>query len=309
MKLYTLNYNCNVPTTQQINVPTNTDYKVGIKVTRNGKEQNLKPAEVKLYTGKSNGEYISPDDGLTNGYMTFTRSTEDEAFGEADVIDIQHAQDSTVEIQKYTNNTGAQVSQPLLSCTAEELGIAGKTIYPEMTKMGALFAQSTEPTDAELKASADTYWNWTLRNDTPSIIFRTNPTITGNKGAIWTMAADPAGQMYKQSLLNEGLWDGVTPFFFFVPTGSQYFSVIYDYTFDGSETITLKNVKTANGKSKGGYLEFDYDYPFDAQFKLTTNAFKSQQGDLADDASTGKTTTLSGEYSDGTEFDYNIVIA
>lgn len=60
MKLYTLNYNCNVPTTQQINVPTNTDYKVGIKVTRNGKEQNLKPAEVKLYTGEST--VIEPTD-------------------------------------------------------------------------------------------------------------------------------------------------------------------------------------------------------------------------------------------------------
>ena len=53
MKLYTLTYDCNQPTVQQINIPTNTDYKVGIKVTRNGKEQNLKPAEVKLYTGES----------------------------------------------------------------------------------------------------------------------------------------------------------------------------------------------------------------------------------------------------------------
>lgn len=292
MKLYTLNYNCNVPTTQQINVPTNTNYKVGIKVTRNGKEQNLKPAEVKLYTGnsteieptdfnstasdinssittvlvamlpanisadlgeqtlntiyaeystdggttwqetrpsvptyaivmdKANGnyylgkidisnprakwelldgtgmsvigtadtlttltkpqiyinsfagnwpdlttfpckvrlvvqyggytkyEYISPDDDLINGYMTFTRSTEDEAFGEADLIDIQHAQDSTVEIQKYTNDTGAQTSLPVLSCTAEQLGLAGKTIYPDMTKMGALYNLSAQPTDA-----------------------------------------------------------------------------------------------------------------------------------------------------------------
>lgn len=52
MKFYTLDFDCNAPVTQQVNVPTNTDYKVGIKVKRNGAYQNLKPAEVKLYTGE-----------------------------------------------------------------------------------------------------------------------------------------------------------------------------------------------------------------------------------------------------------------
>ncbi len=36
MKLYTLTYDCNNPVVQQINVPTNTDYKVGVKVIRDG---------------------------------------------------------------------------------------------------------------------------------------------------------------------------------------------------------------------------------------------------------------------------------
>lgn len=52
MKFYNLDFDCNAPKTQQINVPTNTDYKVGIKVKRNGAYQNLKPAEIKLYTGE-----------------------------------------------------------------------------------------------------------------------------------------------------------------------------------------------------------------------------------------------------------------
>lgn len=52
MKFYTLDFDCNAPVTQQVNVPTNTDYKLGIKVKRNGAYQNLKPAEVKLYTGE-----------------------------------------------------------------------------------------------------------------------------------------------------------------------------------------------------------------------------------------------------------------
>ena len=36
MKLYTLEYDCNSPVVQQINVPTNTDYKVGVKFVKDG---------------------------------------------------------------------------------------------------------------------------------------------------------------------------------------------------------------------------------------------------------------------------------
>jgi len=53
MKLYTLTYDCNTPTKQQVNIPTNTDYKLGIKVRRNGEIQNLNPDSVKLYTGET----------------------------------------------------------------------------------------------------------------------------------------------------------------------------------------------------------------------------------------------------------------
>ena len=53
MKLYTLKYDCNRPTKQQINIPTNTDYKVGVKVRRNGEMQTLSPDGVKLYTGET----------------------------------------------------------------------------------------------------------------------------------------------------------------------------------------------------------------------------------------------------------------
>lgn len=53
MKFYTLDFDCNTPTVQQVNVPTNTDYKVGIKVKRNGEYQALSPESVKLYTGET----------------------------------------------------------------------------------------------------------------------------------------------------------------------------------------------------------------------------------------------------------------
>lgn len=303
MKFYTLDFDCNQPTVQQVNVPTNSDYKVGIKVKRNGEIQNLKPAEVTLGT-------LSADEGDVNGYTTFTFSAGDNASYTQDVLDIKHAQDSTVEIQKYTNETGAQVSRPGLSCTAEQLGLAGKTIYPDMFKMGATYPLNEQPTDAELKAEADTYWNWTFRTDTPSLLFRTSIMISGTQGVIYSMTGDPAGApMYKQALLDAGLWDGVRPIFFFVPPGSGNFTAKYSYTFDGSETIVYKSVKLPNGKSNGGYLELDYDQPFDAKFKLNTNIFKSQQGDIADGVESASTAKLTGVYSDGTEFSYDVVIA
>lgn len=302
MKFYTLDFDCNAPKAQQINVPTNTDYKVGVKVKRNGSYQNLKPAEVTLGT-------LSADEDDVNGYTTFTMSAGDNASYTQETLDIQHAQDSTVEIQKYTNETGAQVSLPLLSCTAAELGLAGKTVYPDMVKMGALFGLNAQPTDAELKEAADTYWNWTFREDVPAIIFRTNIMISGSQGTIYSITGDPTGRAYKQALLDAGLWDGVRPIFFFVLPGEGNFTARYSYTFDGSETITFKNVKTPAGKSKGGYLELDYDQPFDAKFKLNTNVFKSQQGDKAETVENASTAKLTGVYSDGTEFDYDIVIA
>lgn len=71
MNFYTLTYDANLPTTQQINVPTNTDYKLGVKVRSNGELLDLDPADVTLGT-------LSADAKKTNGYVTFTRSAGDE---------------------------------------------------------------------------------------------------------------------------------------------------------------------------------------------------------------------------------------
>lgn len=54
MKFNTLTFDANLPTVQQVNVPTNTDYKVGMKVKRNGEVQSIKPSEFTIYTGDVN---------------------------------------------------------------------------------------------------------------------------------------------------------------------------------------------------------------------------------------------------------------
>lgn len=53
MRINTLTFDANLPTTQQVNVPTNTDYKIGMKVKRDGEVQQLGPDEITIYTGET----------------------------------------------------------------------------------------------------------------------------------------------------------------------------------------------------------------------------------------------------------------
>lgn len=95
MKLYTLTYDDARPTKQQVNIPTNSDYKIGIKVigskdagkivnvggiadaTILAETFNLYPQQVTLVG--DDGSTISADPELTNGYVTFTLKAGDEA--------------------------------------------------------------------------------------------------------------------------------------------------------------------------------------------------------------------------------------
>ena len=82
MKLYTLEFNCNTPTTQQVNIPTNTDYMVGIKVTKNGGVLDIDPSEITLGG-------TAADATKTNGYVTFTMASGDNAKYESKVVAIE----------------------------------------------------------------------------------------------------------------------------------------------------------------------------------------------------------------------------
>lgn len=76
MKFTTITYDANLPTVQQVNVPTNSDYKIGMKVKRNGEVQLLDPDEITIYTGETT---IPTDSEKTNDYVTFTQASGDDA--------------------------------------------------------------------------------------------------------------------------------------------------------------------------------------------------------------------------------------
>lgn len=77
MKLYTLTYNANQPTIQQLNVPTNTSFLIGVKATRNGVPVEIDTSKAVLIA--DNGDQTSADEELTNGYVTFQMNSTDEA--------------------------------------------------------------------------------------------------------------------------------------------------------------------------------------------------------------------------------------
>lgn len=93
MNFYTLEYDCNTPTTQQINIPTNTDYKVGMKVKKDGETQTVPPKTVKLVYGDTT---LSADAEKTNGYVTFTRSSDDNASCKEYTVDVDTTDYTTI---------------------------------------------------------------------------------------------------------------------------------------------------------------------------------------------------------------------
>ena len=293
MKFYTLDFDCNTPTVQQVNVPTNTDYKVGIKVKRNGTYQNLKPAEVTLGT-------LSADEGDINGYTTFTLSAGDDASYTRETIDIQHGYEEAYLTSNIMHNTtGANLTATFLSVDLSEY--AGTTINATDVKLAGLQG-SNEITEDDLKESMMLYW------DADGLFFNAaTQLIVDNNGTpkIYVM-----GQVTKLDVLNFLGWPSDKPAFFGVDPDGQHYKMYETYTIqEGDKLIVGPNRRLRANQYGGARFQFTVGTPFSAKFDLNTNIFKSQQGDIADGVESAGTAKLTGVYADGTEFDYDIVIA
>ncbi len=295
MKFYTLTYNCNTPTDQQINVPTNTDYKVGIKVVRNGKEQNLKPAEVTIGA-------LSADEGDINGYMTFSSSTGDDAYMTRDTIDIQHAQNSAFEKNTIHNDTGSTINAAYPMENYSLSALTGKTMTPDTFRIVVKTNQAQVPSDSEIAALTEPY------STTEMAGLNLKPILSGDQGTIWCFTGATRKMQYEY-FVEVGVWkaeDGIP--FFFVPTGTDTYKPIKEYTFDGSEKVSFGKFRLTSGNYAFAATYFTFDEPFDAQFKLTTNVYKSQEGNLGAFTGDVNTVNFAGQKADGTDFSYNLIL-
>lgn len=151
MKFNTLVFDANLPTTQQVNVPTNSDYKVGMKVKRNGAAQSIKPSEFTI-TG-TDGTTLSADSDKTNGYVTITKSSGDEATFKQFGVHIAKGYDFDDYLKQTGFMTDSSFQNFPTTTTAESLGIGGYILTMDNVKWG-----NKKSTTGAVDVADITYW-------------------------------------------------------------------------------------------------------------------------------------------------------
>lgn len=141
MKFNTITYDANLPTVQQVNVPTNSDYKVGMKVKRNGTIQSIKPSEFTI--ASEDGTTIPVDADKMNGYVTITRASGDNAsFRQYNVaVDA----DKTYAVNEYNLVQQGAAGGPYVVMDIDLSHLAGTTITPDQLFLAAKQSKTSAP--------------------------------------------------------------------------------------------------------------------------------------------------------------------
>lgn len=284
MRFNTLVFDANLPTTQQVNVPTNTDYKIGMKVKRNGSVQSIKPSEFTV-TGPA-GNTLSADPEKTNGYVTITKASGDEASFKQYGVHIDHGYD----YNDYVTTTGLMTSTASVNfpttMTAESLGIAGQKLTMDNFRWGNVKQTGSQPT-------VDDITTWTTPNTNALAMFVVFKWPNGNYAAWCSASGSTAGWQRSLSWQNED--------------GTEVHSNVDEVVIDPSWHVTW-NINGIRGTANNYYImaiQFLLGTPFSADFKLNINEFKSQSGDLAETLADGTSVKVDGTYADGTTFSFD----
>lgn len=301
MNFYTLTYDANLPTKQQINVPTNTDFKVGVKVKRNGELLNLDPADVTLGT-------LSADAKKTDGYVTFTKEAGDEASYTQKKLAIDHVpKENKLAVAFGKAGTATTVTYNLSATGFSSffvddivLGFVTSKEAPPLSTDVTTFDKPTfwPPVEGSVVGAkvqmvipyagttGATYWRMYEKTYDALYDDPDNPALS----AIEIGDLPPKGTPL--ALKQEPGEDTLTP----VRKIEVYDNaVLFQGIYKPRNTYAMAVLKTVDSK------------PFGADFKLDENVFKSQQGDLAD-ISFDNTINIAGTLSDDTEFSYNALV-
>lgn len=303
MKFYNLTFDCNLPTKQQINIPTNTDYKVGVKVTKNGKEVSPLPKNVTLGT-------LSADTEKTNGYITFTKSAGDDPSYIVEKLNIDEGMEHGIfELSATGQNTtgttirwNAATGDAISAVVPEEL--VGQTLanaaylsclwYQSSTEITPEEAWATKATSLLDKLASVGGYNYVIGKSTW-------------KGQTILVTIPNSKQYENPNLSSFGLGDCIM---LQTEDGLGWVDFIdrHDFAFNAGDTIYLLSQGTLSN-NKYGYagIALQAGTPITANFDLATNVFKSQMGDKADLDENATTVDFAGEYLDGTSFDFNII--
>lgn len=281
MNFYTLEYDCNTPVTQQINVPTNTDYKVGIKVKKNGQDINLQPSQLSVGNFEMEAE-------KTNGYVTYKASVGDDAnFTQLDVK-VDTGAPTKFEDTRTANYSDGNVLCRVLEGELSAYG--GQRIY---AKDIHLFQSNDNVNWREVLDSSSSINYIRLTVDKTSTyavkyLITIDPQIQYGKWAYWPDPEDDAKIEWLDYVeiptSNPRILTSIFPNTITIPDGSQF---TYPCYFKMTVQIGADQIV--------------------ANFKLNINEFKSQKGDL-NMIGRASTVNFAGTDGQGSAFSYDVIV-
>lgn len=280
MNFYTSTYDLNNPTTTQVNVPTNTSYRVGLKFKRNGEIQNLQTTEVMFGT-------LSADAEKTNGYITYTTESGDEpSFQQFNVV-VDTRVPSDQETQSSATKTASNANETNSTYVTESVlsAFVGKKIYADTVKMQVSYDEV----------------NWTDIEEMWGVVpfqLRTNLTPLAGCGSK-TILGD-----HRWHKIVNGAYDLTESFDYMeVPEVKPRMILV-----SGGLSKALPTVSTFPVKFRLTFKVGDPATGYTQTVKLNVNVVKSQKGDLNPTPTEFETVNFAGTDGQGNPFSYDIVV-
>ena len=289
----------------EITMPTT--FRFALSSTSSGWALTSFPCKFRIvipYGGYEEKVTYPVDQEKTNGYVTITKASGDEATFKQYGVHIDKGYDYN-DNWKVTGKFGPTETTPPANFTkpsAKELGIVGITIDGEQfanTAMKITWSNATTPAPA----NPDDWGNWRSFNINTYAV----PYQIGYEGetAIYLLMADPSA-VPAGTVLPDGTMVQEGYNFLRLESGAQSYS-------QASTTWTLtENSYIYQGASRfranyyfGTAFKFQLGTPFSADFKLNINEFKSQSGDIAETLADGSSVKVDGTYADGTTFSFD----
>ena len=256
MKLYAINYDFNKPTPQQIYVGTNSEYKVGIKATRNGTPVEIAPSTATLnLIGTST--FISADASTYNGYVTFPMVTLDAEKFERYGLDVDgnEVQDFSLAVKVNKVDVGEIGGVGGSGITS----VSWTDIEDRPTDLGDFTNEPSYITSAQVEPySATNFGGYATKAVTAATMngFATNDMITPPKNLLTFAFLSGVPTVVKTSYAPWTLskWDG-TDLDEPVTLEFGYYDVVKVKVGFVSKTITVQSFAWVYRNFNGGYAD------------------------------------------------------
>lgn len=271
-----------------------------------------------LYGGEEIPVTIPTDAEKTNGYVTITKASNDNATFKQYGVHIEHGYDFNDYTERLTGQFGSTAPDPnpsILKVKASDIGLTGHTLKAEDYKNASRYYwRKTQPVPADLSAWSYSEYLWPQTVPYPPeqpvtpfkltrwgdrdvyIMCPANDTTYDNEDAPPTMKGRTAKK-------------GVYYFYITNEAGTKIVDFTTEHTFAADDYVIISPALryTAN-YYYGQCCEMTFGTPFSADFKLNVNEFKSQKGDLNPTPTEFETVNFAGTDGDGNAFSYDIVI-